>query len=282
MSDKEQISKLISYWLRHNPSDGNLTMDEFGWVPTECLLAALNNKYTDTTLDDIVALNKSFDKVRWEFNEDRASVRATHGHSMSIILPNDNGIPPSVLYHGTSAGNFYNILLKGLQPMQRQFVHLSANIQTAVEVAKRHGRPIIIEIDTEILSKKGFIFYQTSDNVWLTTAISSEYLSFEPWHTVNNEEKDGLLNQLSKEVTQQHTLTDKLNKLELILRRHDCDDALFLDKANGKVYEVHLTWQGRQTVYPNFPKTKTYSSFTDWVNSEFISDQDDGYLLNTN
>lgn len=277
MSNKEQISKLISYWLRHNPSDGNLMMDEFGWVPTASLLMALNNKNSGTTLEDILILNQSFDKIRWEFNEDGTTIRATHGHSVPVILPNDEAIPPSVLYHGTSVANFYNILLKGLQPMERQFVHLSANIQTAVEVAKRYGKPIIIEINTEALSKTGSSFYQTSDNVWLTTAISAEYLSFEPWHVVNNEDKNTWREQLSKEAAPEHILANKLDNIELIMRRHDRDDALFVDKENGAIYSVHLTWQGKQS--GDHPRTRAYNSFIDWAKTDFISDQNDWYLL---
>jgi len=48
-----------------------------------------------------------------------------------------------------------------------------------MSVGKRHGKPLLIEIDAAVLVTDGWVFYQTSDNVWLTTNIPVKYLKIE-------------------------------------------------------------------------------------------------------
>ncbi|WP_295672997.1 RNA 2'-phosphotransferase [uncultured Mucilaginibacter sp.] len=278
MFDQKDTSKLISYWLRHNPNDGDLIADEFGWVSTEDLLKSLNLKGQKLDLNDIRSLNHSFDKIRWEFNEDESKIRATHGHSIPIVLSGQSVTPPKLLYHGTSTKKISSIVKMGILPMQRQFVHCSETMEMAIEVGKRHGKPIIIEIDAEGLSQEGSKFFKTSDNVWLTDKIPSDFISLNPWKIASQDEKTGLLKQLKTELAYGHILFDKTPNLELILRRHDCDDCLFLDNSDLKVYLVHLVWQGKQ-VDINCPWTNAYDSFSHWIENALIGDQKDYYLI---
>ena len=179
MKDTKQTSKLISYWLRHHPEDGNLNIDDFGWIAIDELIKALAAKGQLFTYQEIVELSKSFDKVRWEFSADGSKIRATHGHSVEVILDEKAVKPPALLYHGTSLNNVDAIKENGLLAMQRQFVHLSTDREVAISVGKRHGKPLLIEIDAVGLDKDGWVFYQTSDNVWLTTSIPVKYLKIE-------------------------------------------------------------------------------------------------------
>jgi putative RNA 2'-phosphotransferase len=176
-TNNQEISKLISYWLRHNPADANLFADDFGWVGLTDLLNAIKEKGVDFKVDQLQKLNLSFDKIRWEFDIPGNRIRATHGHSYPVVLSEKAEIPPKVLYHGTAVSNIDNILKHGLKPMKRQFVHLSSSVETAFEVGKRHGKPIVVEIDITALLQQGTIFYKTSDNVWLTSEIPSQYLN---------------------------------------------------------------------------------------------------------
>ena len=278
MFDSLQTSKLISYWLRHNPGDANLHADEFGWVSTEDLLKALNQRGQETAIGDLHTLNLSFDKIRWEFSDDQSGIRATHGHSIPVILPEGAVEPPAVLFHGSSSKSLESIIKTGLQPMSRRFVHCSDTIDMAIEAGKRHGKPIVVEIDAENLFKNGFLFYKTSENVWLTNAVPIYDLSFKPWKSVDKQEKDGFLRQLRQEIAEEHILFNKTANLELVLRRYDCDDCLFFDRSDWKIYLVHLVWQGRQA-NSNFPMTKVYSSFLTWAENELTTDQKDWYLI---
>src|SRR6187402_1693528 len=99
---QENTSRIISYWLRHNPNEAGLEMDEYGWVSIDKVLAALDDKSISLTLEDLLDLNKSFDKIRWEINIDLRTIRATHGHSVPVVLHDKAEQPPEFLYHGTS------------------------------------------------------------------------------------------------------------------------------------------------------------------------------------
>jgi putative RNA 2'-phosphotransferase len=176
----KQTSKLISYWLRHNPEDAGLIVDDFGWASIDQLLKALHSRNFAVHLPDLLRLTNSFDKVRWEIDEAGGRIRATHGHSFPVLLEDKVKAPPEVLYHGTAVKNLPAIAEQGLTPMSRQFVHLSETVETALNVGARHGKPVLIEVKAGRLANEGWKFYQTSDNVWLTSAIPAEYLSFRP------------------------------------------------------------------------------------------------------
>jgi len=277
--DKKNVSKLISFWLRHNPADANLKVNEFGWVKLANVVLALNQKGETFTADEIYELSLTFDKVRWEFSPNKDQIRATHGHSISVILDDKFQIPPSILYHGTATKNIESIIGNGILNMQRQFVHLSENQSLATEISKRHGKPIIIDVDAEEISNQGQYFYKTSDNVWLTSKIKPTFLSIGPWHTVNEEEKTNLLKELKKEIDNKHQLFDKSNQIELLMRRYDMDDCLFIDKSDNSVYTVHLTWSPEKENNPIYPNTKFFISLIDWINTELINDYNDWHNL---
>lgn len=178
MKPDAQVSKLISYWLRHNPEDAGLIPDEYGWVPLSALLAALAGKGHPISVVELIALNQSFDKVRFAIDEVQDRMRATHGHSFAVV-PDEAGVPPALLYHGTAERFVGAIKTQGLLPMQRQFVHLAAETATAMQVAQRHGKPVLIRVATAPLLEAGWEFYQTSDKVWLTRGIPPQYLEIQ-------------------------------------------------------------------------------------------------------
>lgn len=54
--------------------------------------------------------------------------------------------------------NLDSILERGLQKMGRHQVHLSRDVDTAFKVGKRHGKPVILEIEAGRMAHEGFIF----------------------------------------------------------------------------------------------------------------------------
>ena len=70
------------------------------------------------------------------------------------------------------------ILQDGLKPMQRQYVHLSVDVDTATRVGKRRdGNPVILKIDTEAAQKAGIQFFIGNDKVWLCREMPKDFLS---------------------------------------------------------------------------------------------------------
>ena len=84
--------------------------------------------------------------------------------------------PPNKLYHGTSERFLDSILKNGIEKRNRQDVHLSADVETALKVGQRHGKPVVLKILTEKMSIDGHKFYLSENNVWLTEYVPIEYI----------------------------------------------------------------------------------------------------------
>jgi len=174
---KKKTSKFLSYVLRHHPELINLNLDENGWANVDELIIKSTNDsqgFTFEELDEIVQTN---DKKRFIFNEDKTRIRANQGHSVDINLALIPQQPPEFLYHGTAQRNIESILEKGIEKRNRQHVHLSQDIETATKVGMRHGKPIILTINTEKMFDDGIEFYLSENNVWLTDFVDIKYIS---------------------------------------------------------------------------------------------------------
>ncbi len=64
----------------------------------------------------------------------------------------------------------------GLIKKERQYVHLSRDIETASIVGKRHGDLVILEVDSESMFNDGIKFYLSKNNVWLCDYVKVEYI----------------------------------------------------------------------------------------------------------
>jgi putative RNA 2'-phosphotransferase len=115
-------------------------------------------------------------KKRFAFNEDETKIRASQGHSLKIDLKYNPIKPPKSLFHGTSERFLESILKSGIEKRNRQHVHLSSDIETALKVGQRHGKPVILEIQTEKMNKNGHKFYLSENKVWLTEYVPIEYI----------------------------------------------------------------------------------------------------------
>jgi len=84
------------------------------------------------------------------------------------------------LYHGTARDLVEQIIIDGLQPMARQYVHLSVDIDTANAVGKRKdSTPVLLKIQAEMASNEGVKFYQGNNIVWLADFVPSKFISIE-------------------------------------------------------------------------------------------------------
>lgn len=168
----KKVSKYMSYILRHNPQDVGITLKEHGWISIKEFL-----EKTKIEKDVFYHVVKTNDKKRFTISEDGLSVRASQGHSIDIDLGLKSQTPPMVLYHGTSEKNFELIRKsKAILKMNRHHVHLSPNLQTACIVGKRHGKLIVLQINTLKMIKDGLKFYKSENNVWLTKIIKFKYI----------------------------------------------------------------------------------------------------------
>lgn len=171
MQSNFEVSKFLSYVLRHNPGKIGLVLDANGWADVSELLAKAHVDMA--TLQKVVATN---DKKRFSFNEDETKIRANQGHSISIDLNLQPKEPPEFLYHGTATRFLDSIMKQGLVKGNRQHVHLSLNEQTATKVGQRHGVPVVLKVLSKKMNEAGHIFYLSDNGVWLTDRVPVEFL----------------------------------------------------------------------------------------------------------
>lgn len=175
---KKKISKFLSYVLRHHPELINLNVDENGWANVDELITkSKRDSYEGFTFEELEEIVQTNAKKRFAFNDDKSMIRASQGHSIDIELALIPQQPPEFLYHGTAQNNIESILGKGIEKRNRQHVHLSSDKETATHVGMRHGKPVILTINTEKMSEDGIVFYLSENEVWLTDFVDAKYIS---------------------------------------------------------------------------------------------------------
>ncbi|MDZ5255185.1 RNA 2'-phosphotransferase [Clostridium sp. LIBA-8841] len=171
-----KISKYISLILRHKPEEIGLELDEHGYLNVSDLINGLNKSWKDFNMDDLERIVRGDSKQRYSFNEDKSKIRANQGHSIPVNLELKPIKPPNKLYHGTGRKYLDSILKNGLIKKERQYVHLSKDLETASIVGKRHGDLVILEVNAEDMFNKEIKFYLSNNNVWLCDYVPVEYI----------------------------------------------------------------------------------------------------------
>jgi len=170
------LSKYISLILRHKPEVIGIKLDEHGWADVIELVNGISKNKCEFNIDILEEIVKTDNKQRYSFNEDKTLIRANQGHSISVDVELEECKPPEYLWHGTGEKYTLSIDKIGLIPKSRLYVHLSKNIDTALSVGKRHGKPIIYKVLSKKMYDNGIKFYLSKNGVWLTKNVSIEYL----------------------------------------------------------------------------------------------------------
>lgn len=177
-----QLSKYLSYVLRHKPESVSIELDADGWVNVNALIcqsAKYNHSFSFYELMDVVSNN---DKKRFTIKDVKGEtfIRAAQGHStQSVAMKLDAAVPPITLYHGTAISFIGSIRKTGLLKMNRHHVHLSELVTTAVSVGRRHGKVNVLTIDSKAMYADGFKFFKSDNGVWLTDHVPAKYIKYE-------------------------------------------------------------------------------------------------------
>lgn len=172
-----ETSKFLSYVLRHEPQAIDLILDHDGWADITALIAGAKQGGRELDKALIRAVVETNDKKRFAISEDGLRIRAVQGHSTeTVAIAYTEMVPPEFLYHGTATRFLESILKEGLKPGKRQYVHLSADVQTANSVGQRYGKPIVLTIEALRMHRQGLKFFQAENGVWLTTQVPSSFV----------------------------------------------------------------------------------------------------------
>lgn len=173
-----QLSRTIAYALRHRPQEFGLALDTSGWVATDQLIAALSRhdqRWLGLTEDEIANALAAQSKQRFELEDGR--IRALYGHSLKDTIDMVPQAPPATLFHGTTHAALEKIRHQGLISMRRQYVHLSPDKDTAIEVGRRRTKnPVIVTVRAQQAAAAGCSFYRRNLQVWLSGDIDPSFL----------------------------------------------------------------------------------------------------------
>jgi len=134
-----------------------------------------DKKWKDVQQSDLITMIENSEKKRHEIVDGK--IRAFYGHSIPMHICKEKQQPPKELFHGTARRFLENIKSDGLLPMSRQYVHLSYDVETAIQVGKRHdAKPIILKINSIEAWNNGIAFYHGNEKVWLADSIPFEYI----------------------------------------------------------------------------------------------------------
>lgn len=168
--------KWLAKILRHD-SEG-LSMNNDGFVLVSDILNHM--KISQEFLDEIVYTNS---KNRFEYSDTKLNIRARQGHSIENVEIDFEKVSvenaPDILYHGTNKENTAKILEVGLHKMSRNFVHLSKDEETAIQVGNRkRGELVILKIYIKSYLKNNLHaeLFISSNGVYLIKQVDPDYI----------------------------------------------------------------------------------------------------------
>lgn len=189
MSDRRdvQISKSLSYLLRHGALKERLPIDKNGYIPIGEVLKHNRLKTHKCSVEDIHRIVGENDKKRFHIKKETLQngltqefICATQGHSINTITPDREVLEeirsrselPDKLVHGTSISNAVLILQSGfIKKMARNHVHLAPGVtglDSQVISGMRYSSNVHIYLKTtqELLDK--IQLYKSLNDVYLT------------------------------------------------------------------------------------------------------------------
>ncbi|MFZ5756303.1 MAG: RNA 2'-phosphotransferase [Pseudomonadota bacterium] len=172
-----EVSKFLSYVLRHEPQAIGITLDSEGWADIDALIEGASKSGKSITRELIQQVVETSDKKRFTISDKGERIRAAQGHSTSSVdVTYPEKVPPEFLYHGTATRFLDSILKEGLKPGDRHYVHLSEDEQTAIVVGQRYGKPVVLKIEALRMYRQGFKFFQAENSVWLVNFVPKTHI----------------------------------------------------------------------------------------------------------
>jgi putative RNA 2'-phosphotransferase len=175
--DASRLSKFLALVLRHRATQFGLPLDDEGFVPLADLLELIHHETGLTFIDAaaIASLTGSHKRQRFEIQGDK--VRATYGHSFSSPIHYPAFDPPEVLYVGMGKGAATRAKALGVTPEGRQYVHLTDDLEEAMEVGRRRGEePDVVVIRAQDAVADGFVFHRPTEGLFLSGPIPPKYI----------------------------------------------------------------------------------------------------------
>ncbi|CUM64690.1 uncharacterized protein PRCAT00002299001 [Priceomyces carsonii] len=172
-----QISKALSYLLRHGAIKEKLNIDEEGYIKIQDILSHNRIKTHRVTVEDIHRIVRGNDKQRFSIvNRNGIEyICATQGHSIeSVSEANLRSLTreemPREVFHGTYKAKLPSIMNEGLSRMGRNHIHFASCESNVSGIRKNCNVLIYLNIDD--CFDKGITFYKSANGVVLTRGLN--------------------------------------------------------------------------------------------------------------
>ena len=173
MPDRRRISKLLSLILRHRPDEFGLTMDEYGFIPLDEVVEAVQKRYSAVAEEEIRTLVESSRQRRFEIADSR--IRALYAHSFFVEMDGEPIEPPESLYMIATVEAAATMKEDGIRPEDRFYLHLSPNRESAESRSGSVDNPALVEIRAAAAAAADAKFWARGEVV-LTRTIEAEFV----------------------------------------------------------------------------------------------------------
>jgi putative RNA 2'-phosphotransferase len=166
----KQLSKLISYILGRRPDEFGLVLNPEGFVKMKELLKAIHEedgwKYVRRSHIDEILVTLPDPPV-----ETRGHlIRATHRNKLPRQTLSEH--PPKLLFTCVRRKAHPWVMEKGIFPAGFSHVILSSNRELAERMGRRMDSvPVLLTVQVETSIKKGIVFYQAGEAIYLAESI---------------------------------------------------------------------------------------------------------------
>jgi len=179
-SSEIQLSKTLSYLLRHGAQKEGLEMDSYGYCKVEDVLAHRSVKRFKATEKDILRIVETNDKKRYSTKTENGVlyIKANQGHSIEVEnLELEEVTDPSqfkVVVHGTFLDKWPLIKATGLKTMGRTHIHFAIGEYGSAQVISgmRKSAEVMIYLDMDKAMKDGIQFFISENKVILSKGLN--------------------------------------------------------------------------------------------------------------
>ncbi len=175
----ERMGGIMAGILRHFPERFGLMMDGKGWIDIKEMVGTIKKKKPMLKWlrpHHIEALAETDSKGRYQI--DGGMIRATYAHTVDVDLSDLPEAKMDELFFPVTKEELDIVLEQGILPTDRNKVHLSGNIEKAMEAGKvRDEEPVILRIDAAEAKKDGIIIRKAGKDVYTTDEVKAKYIS---------------------------------------------------------------------------------------------------------
>ncbi len=175
--ESQRLVRVLAFALRHQPLRFGIGLDDEGFADLGELVVGIRFSHYDWASVDreqVEGAIRGTDPGRFEVRD--GFVRARYGHSVTLGSPGEKRTPPDVLLHGTSAAAAATVLVTGLRPMNRAFVHLTSDPDYAAQVVAAKGGGVVVRVCSKEAAAAGIEFFHANPHVWLARAVPYTFL----------------------------------------------------------------------------------------------------------